>query len=132
MLEIKLVSPSALVATEKVLSATVPGLKGYMDIRPNHTSLLSQIATGIVTLKREGFERAYFVSGGFAQVKDNKLIVLADVADSEEDIDLQRAEASEKRALERLTRTSDGTVRVQRALASLKRAQFRQTLMRRG
>ena len=132
MLEVTLVCPSSLVAKEEVQSAIVPGSLGYMDIRPNHAGLLAQIKSGLVTLSREGFKKIYFVSGGYAQVKDNKLILLADVADTPEQIDIKRAEAAEKRAKDRLSRTNDGTIQIQRALASLTRAQYRQSLYASG
>lgn len=128
MLEVTLVCPSALVAKEQVDSVILPGSVGYMDIRTNHAALLAELSSGLVTLKREGFEKAYFVSGGYAQVQDNKLILLADVADSQDAIDIERAKEAEKRAKERLSKTSDETIEIQRAMASLKRAQYRQSL----
>lgn len=128
MLDVLLVSPSSLVAKEKAHSVAFPGHEGYLDIRQNHTDFLTQMSSGLVTLKGDGAEKKFFVSGGYAQVKENKIILLADVADSSENIDKKRAENSEKRARERLSKAADGTVQIQRALASLKRAQGRISL----
>lgn len=129
MLDVMLVSPSSVVAEEQAASVILPGELGYLDLRENHTEFLTQMASGLVTLETSGGKKVFFVSGGYAQVKENKLILLADIAEAADHIDLERARASAKRAEERLANTKDGSIEIDRALASLRRAQDRQAVL---
>ena len=128
MLDVILVSPASLVTKEKASSVTLPGSWGYLDIRENHADFLTEMKTGLVTLKGEQGEKNFFVSGGYAKVKDNQLTLLADIADSPEQIDPKRAKAAEKRARERLVEAAKGNVEIERAMASLARSLYRQRL----
>ena len=132
MLDVMLVSPSSVVAKEKASSVVLPGESGYLDLRENHTEFLTQMTSGLVTVKTDKGEKNFFVSGGYAQVKENKLILLADIAEACEHIDIERAKSSAKRAEERLANTKDSSTDIVRALASLKRAQDRQAAVGRS
>lgn len=132
MLDVMLVSPASVVAKEIASSVVLPGEFGYLDLRENHTEFLTQMASGLVTMKTVKGDRNFFVSGGYAHIKENKILLLADLAEACDHIDLERAKASAKRAEERLANTKDGSLDIARALASLKRAQDRQTVVQRS
>ena len=105
-----------------VVSATLPGTEGSFQVLHNHAALMSSLDTGLITVRdSSGMESLYSVSGGFAEVQGNHVSVLAEAAESKEQIDIERAEEAKRRAEERLgSRKPD--VDVKRAEAALRRA----------
>ena len=86
----------------------------------NHAALMSTIDVGIAKVKTlDNKIQEYSLSGGFAEVKDNSVIVLAESAERFDNIDVERALASKKRAEERLSKANNDRIRAE---ASLKRA----------
>jgi len=79
-----------------------PGIEGQMAILPSHAPLLTMLQPGELVVRKEGEETAIFVSGGFLEVMQNRVTVLADTAERAEEIDVERAEEAKRRAEERL------------------------------
>jgi F-type H+-transporting ATPase subunit epsilon len=84
-----------------------PGVDGEMGILPQHASLLTALKTGEMRIRLGGEEDALFVSGGFLEVYNNTVTVLADAAEHSEEIDASRAESARQRAQERLAGVQD-------------------------
>ena len=78
------------------------GTEGRLGILPRHAALLTTLAPGEMTIKLNGAEEPLFVSGGFLEVSNNTVSVLADTAEHAEEIDQARAEEARRRAEERL------------------------------
>ena len=77
--------------------------EGQLGILPRHSPLLAVLAPGEVRIDRTGGEsESIFVGGGFMEVLPDRITVLADVAERADEINLERAEESRKRAAERL------------------------------
>lgn len=85
----------------------VSGVDGEMGILPHHATLLTALKAGEMRIKLGGAEEDLFVSGGFLEVYNNTVTVLADAAEHAEDIDQARAEAARRRAQERLIEVQD-------------------------
>src|SRR5262249_40060988 len=98
-----------------------PGSKGQLGILPHHAALLTTLAPGELRIKLAGAEETIFVSGGFLEVSNNNVIVLADAAEHAEDINQARAEEARRRAQERLAQTQSNVERAQ-LQAELQRA----------
>lgn len=100
MLKLEIVTPEKKVVDETVDAVTVPTTNGEVGILPNHAPLISTLKPGILSFSRGGAQEKLVVSGGFVEVSANKVSVLADVAETAEDIDLDAArserESSEK------------------------------------
>ena len=79
-----------------------PGIEGQMAILPSHAPLLTMLQPGELVVRKDGEETAIFVSGGFLEVMQNRVTILADTAERAEEIDVERAEAAKRRAEERL------------------------------
>src|SRR5438445_2611948 len=75
-----------------------PGSEGQLGILPRHAALLTTLAPGAMRIKLGDAEEPLFVSGGFLEVKDNVVTVLADTAEHAEEIDQARAEEARRRA----------------------------------
>jgi len=107
-IQLEVVTPERRVLAESVDMVTVPGLGGELGILPGHTPLISQLQTGILTYVQEGKGNPLHVSGGFVEVRDDHVSVLADVAERPEEIDAARAKLSRDR-LEKQLNTWNGT-----------------------
>ena len=93
-IQLEVVTPERRVLAEPVDMVTVPGFGGELGILPGHTPLISQLQTGVLTYVQEGKSYPLHVSGGFVEVRDDHVSVLADVAELPEEIDAARAKLS--------------------------------------
>ncbi|MCH8114508.1 MAG: F0F1 ATP synthase subunit epsilon [Chloroflexi bacterium] len=107
-----------------------PGEVGEFTVLPSHARLISTLSPGILRFDQGGESTSLALTGGFLEVADNRVTVLADAAEQDDDIDLERAEAALARAQERIE-SEPGTVDLEEAMASLRRARVRVSLGRR-
>lgn len=96
-IQLEVVTPERRVLAEPVDMVTVPGLGGELGILPGHTPLISQLQTGVLTYVQDGKSFPLHVSGGFVEVRDDHVSVLAEVAERPEEIDAARARASREK-----------------------------------
>ncbi len=101
-----------------------PGTEGELGILPRHAALLTTLKVGELLIKLSGAEEPFFVSGGFLEVSNNSVTVLAETAEHAEEIDQARAEAARRRAQELLAQTQSDTERAE-LLGALERAMAR-------
>jgi F-type H+-transporting ATPase subunit epsilon len=90
-LTLEVVTPERAVIRESVAEVSLPGREGYLGILPGHTPLLTELATGALSYRQGSQTRRLAVSGGFAEVLPDRVIVLADSAERSEEIDAGRA-----------------------------------------
>jgi F-type H+-transporting ATPase subunit epsilon len=90
-LQLEVVTPERRVLSEAVDAVTAPGLGGELGILPGHTPLISQLQTGVLSYAAAGKTLQLHVSGGFVEIKDDVVSVLAEVAERPEEIDAARA-----------------------------------------
>lgn len=96
-IQLEVVTPERRVLAEPVDMVTVPGLGGELGILPGHTPLISQLQTGVLTYVQDGKSFQLHVSGGFVEVRDDHVSVLAEVAERPDEIDAARARASREK-----------------------------------
>lgn len=110
----------------------LPGTNGDMGILPNHAPLLTTLRYGFLRVRHGGQEEVFTVVGGVAEVRPDRVTVLADAAEHVEEIDEQRAEAARHRAEELLKEgpppDPETYLRIQ---AALRRANLRLEAVRR-
>jgi F-type H+-transporting ATPase subunit epsilon len=122
-LTLELATPSRLVVTAEVDDVVVPGSMGYFGVLPGHAPLLATLGIGELTYRIGREEYHVAVSGGFAEVRNDKVIVLADVAETPADIDRARAERARDRAEARVGgRGTQEEIDYTRAMCALARA----------
>ena len=80
-IQLEVVTPERRVLAEPVEMVTVPGLGGELGILPGHTPLISQLQTGVLTYVQDGNKSSLNVSGGFVEVRDDHVLVLAETAE---------------------------------------------------
>ena len=93
-IQLEVVTPERRVLAEPVDMVTVPGLGGELGILPGHTPLISQLQTGVLTYAQDGKNFQLHVSGGFVEVREDHVSVLAEVAERPDEIDAARARQS--------------------------------------
>lgn len=122
IIRLDIVTPAGLLMSENVAKVQLPATLGSMGVLKNHAPLMTTLDIGIVKYNQDDRDFYLTVSGGFAEVKDNAVIVLADAAERAEEIDLERAEASKQRAQDRLHHPNEEGLDVLRAELALSRA----------
>lgn len=97
-LTLEIVTPEASVYSATIDSVVIPTVEGEIGILPGHIALLTQVANGELCVTKGNETQYLAVGGGFAQIGDDKVRVLAERAITEEKIDEQAVEAAIKRA----------------------------------
>lgn len=101
-LQFEIVTAERQVYADEVDIVVAPGSEGELGILPHHAPLVTQLVPGELRVRRGNQEVSLFVSGGFLEVRPDKVVVLADTAERAEEIDVARAEEARRRAQERL------------------------------
>lgn len=130
-LNLEIVTAERSVYSDDVDIVIAPGIVGQLGILPYHAPLMTMLEPGELCI-RKGIEETFLaISGGFLEVLDNKVVILADTAERVEEIDMARAEAAKQRAQERLElQTADTDIT--RAEAALRRSLARIRVAERG
>ena len=119
---LEIVTPERIVFKGEIISCSAPGASGGFQILYNHAPLLSSLDIGEVKVtEAQGTELLYAVSGGFIEVRDNRVVLLADTAERTDEIDRGRAEAARDRAKKLIIERKSDTD-IERARLALNRA----------
>ena len=110
--------------SEDVDLVVAPGIDGEMAILPSHAPLMTTLQPGELLIRRDGEETSLVITGGFLEVRPERVTVLADAAERAEEIDAERAEEAKRRAEERLGEKL-GASDLARAEAALRRSLVR-------
>ena len=123
---LELATPTRMLVTAEVDEVVAPGVEGYFGVLPGHAAFLTTLAPGEVTYRTGQQEHHLAVAGGFADVRPERVIILADHAERPEEIDRERAERARQRAEMRLQGKAPdnfaGEIDFARALEALARA----------
>ncbi len=130
-LSIELVTPERRVLLAQADEAVVPGGRGLFGVRPGHTPFLSLMEPGLVTLREGSNTQLFFVAGGFVQVANDKILILADQAERVPDIDVEASKQRLLAAQERLKGMSAEDARFQLETGTVKRETARMAAARR-
>jgi F-type H+-transporting ATPase subunit epsilon len=112
------------VFSDEVDEVVAPGVEGQLGILPHHAPLMTMLLPGELLVKKGGEEFYLAISGGFIEVRPDRVIILADAAERVEEIDIARAEEAKRRAEARLAEREPG-VDTARAEAALRRSLIR-------
>jgi F-type H+-transporting ATPase subunit epsilon len=119
---LEVVTPQKAVVSEEAEIVVAPGSEGEFGALKGHTTFLTSLKLGTLRYKdATGKERLLFINGGFAEVLPNKITILAESAERRQDIDVARAQEAKGRAEERLTGKA-ADLDLVRAEAALRRA----------
>ena len=116
-----IVTAERIVYSEDVDAVIAPGVEGQLGILPHHAPLMTILQAGELRVHRGDMEDTLAISGGFIEVRPDRVIVLADSAERAEEIDTERAEAAKARAEKRLAERG-ADLDTARSEAALRRA----------
>jgi len=129
-LHLQIITPQREVLTVDTPFVVLPGTMGELGILPDHIPLVTTLESGVLKYGRDGKEVGVAVHYGYAEVGDNKVVVLAEMAELAEDIDRARAANSEQKARTQLkqllTEQQLEEYRMKKYESKLKRAAIRQ------
>lgn len=118
---VNVVTPDGPVYDADVEMVSVKAQSGELGILPGHIPMVAPLQIGAVRLKKGSSTELVAVSGGFIEVRPDKVTILAQAAEVAESIDVARAQAAKKRAEERLNHKTD-EIDFKRAELALQRA----------
>ncbi|MGH7303154.1 MAG: F0F1 ATP synthase subunit epsilon [Candidatus Rokuibacteriota bacterium] len=121
-LTLEIATPTRQVVAETVDEIVIPGSQGYFGVLPGHAAFLTTLGIGELMYRIGRDEHYLMVAGGFAEVRNDKVIVLADITERPAEIDRARAERAKDRAERRLAGRVEEEVDYDRVLAALARA----------
>lgn len=141
-MQLDIITAEKVVYSDKVEALLAPGIEGELGILPHHAALMTMLQPGELMVRKDGQETFLAVTGGFLEVMENRVSILANAAERSEDIDEERAQAAVKSAQERIAmRSADLDLEqamaqlrrldLERAMAQLRRATVRLTVARR-
>lgn len=119
--KLSVVTPERVIYGDEVRFVQARGAAGDLGILPRHAPLITSLQPCVFRIQKDGQWSRYAVSGGFMEVRDNQVVVLANAAESPEEIDVDRAKAAKKRAEERIA-SQKADIDLVRAKAALLRA----------
>ena len=123
-INLEVVTPTGPVVSSDVDIVTAPGFGGEFGVLANHAPFLSTIKSGTLSFKKDREVRYLMVSGGFAEVSNNKITFLVESAVYGTEVDVDRALRAKERAEKRIAqaRQKDEKINLARAEAALQRA----------
>lgn len=127
-IHLDIVTIERIVVSEEVDYVSAPAVDGVVGILPKHQPMLTALTIGELRYKKGSEETAFAIGGGFMEVRPDKVTVLADAAESADEIDEARAEAARKRAQELMSQkveTSSTAVQAVLLEQSIRRAELR-------
>lgn len=131
-LKLQVITPQRGVINIETPWVVLPGSEGELGILPQHIGLVTTLGTGILTYGAGERTRGVAVHYGYAQVHEDEVIVLAEMAETAEDVDLARAMNAEQKARAELTRALGQQVaeenRMRKYEGKLRRSLIRQQL----
>ena len=84
-----LVSPEKLLLSDTADMVTIPATEGYMGVMSGHASVVTTLRPGMIDVSKDGVDSRYFIRGGFAEISQTKVTILAEEAIPFAELDLQ-------------------------------------------
>lgn len=123
-LKLMVVTPERQVVDAPADEVQLPGELGYLGILPGHTTLVTLLKTGILSYRDGGTTRSLALASGFAEVADDKVSVLVDLAEAPSEIDAAQAERDRGEAEEELKSAGADTMEAIRTRLELAQARL--------
>jgi len=125
MLNLEIVTPEKKVLSEAVDSVTIPTASGEIGILTNHAPLISSLKPGILSYTKAGATEKMVISGGFIEVSADNVSILADVAETSDEINIETAKTERDAAEKQLNAWKGSEEEFEAERERLERAQAR-------
>jgi len=122
MLRLVLVTPERQLLDTEIEEVYAPGVLGQFGVLPEHVNFLTALGIGELRYRTQGVDHYVAISGGILEVLDDVVTVLADTAESAEEIDVERARVAAERLQHALARTAADAPEIADLQAALARS----------
>ena len=129
--KLEIVTAERMVFSDDVSALVAWGVEGQLGILPHHAPLMTMLQPGDLMIRKDKEEEYLVISGGFLEVRPDKVIILADACERVDQIDIARAEEAKRRAQETMkaaplsAEAATAEAALRRSLARLKVAEKR-------
>lgn len=130
--KVEIVTPERVVYSGEGNILVAKGMEGELGILANHIPMVTPLQIAPVQIKKSTGDDLIAVSGGFMEIRKDKITILAQSAELPEDIDVNRAQAAKERAERRLAESGQEGLDVKRARLALDRALIRLQVSQKG
>jgi F-type H+-transporting ATPase subunit epsilon len=124
-LQLEIVTPERLAFSDQVDAVFCPGVEGELGVLPHHAPLLSMLGLGELRIRKGAQEEFFAIAGGFVQVRPDKVVIMAELADLSSEIDLEAAEEARNEAQRAIQQGFEEPADLVQARASMERALLR-------
>jgi F-type H+-transporting ATPase subunit epsilon len=124
-LQLEIVTPERQAWSGEVDAVFCPGIEGELGVLPHHAPLLSTLGVGELRIRKGAVEEYFAIAGGFVQVRPDKVVVMAELADLASEIDLEAAEEARSEAQRAIQQGFEEPADLARARAAMERALLR-------
>ena len=128
-IKLDIVTAEGVAYSDEVDVVVAPGIEGQLGILPHHAPLMTMLQPGELRIRKGTEEQYLCISGGFLEVRPDRIIILADACERVEEIDIARAEEAKRRAEERLQQRHAPGVDETKTEVALRRALARLTVV---
>jgi F-type H+-transporting ATPase subunit epsilon len=97
---LEIVTAERMIFSDDVSAVIAWGVEGQLGILPHHAPLMTMLQPGDILIRKDKEEEFFVISGGFLEVRPDKVIILADACERVDEIDIARAEEAKRRAQE--------------------------------
>ena len=97
---LEIVTAERMIFSDDVSAVLAWGVEGQLGILPHHAPLMTMLLPGDLMIRKDKEEEYLAISGGFLEVRPDKVIILADACERADEIDITRAEEAKRRAQE--------------------------------
>ncbi len=131
ILNLEVVTPERIMLQEETQSIIVPAAEGLLGLLPNHAPIITGLNPGLIKFRQGADLHVLAIGGGFMEVSNNKVSILADTAELPDEIDVDRANAAKERAQQRLKEPPAGLdvhraeLAFHRAMARIRAAEYK-------
>jgi F-type H+-transporting ATPase subunit epsilon len=122
---LEIVTPERLAYADEVDAVFCPGVEGELGVLPHHAPLLSMLGLGELRIRKGAQEEFFAIAGGFVQVRPDKVVIMAELADLSSEIDLEAAEEARNEAQRAIQQGFEEPADLVQARASMERALLR-------
>jgi len=95
---LEIVTPERLAYSGTVDAVTLPGIEGELGVLPHHAPLVSMLGLGELRIRKAGETETFAIAGGFLQVRPDRVVVMAEMADMAAEIDIEKAQEARREA----------------------------------
>ncbi len=124
-LQLEIVTPERQAYSDTVDAVYCPGTEGEFGVLPHHAPMLSMLGVGELRIQKSGDEEFFAIAGGFVQVRPDKVVVMAELADLASEIDMEAAEEARLEAERAIAAGFDEPADLAKARAAMERALLR-------